>query len=101
MTAINIATDIPSQITTLEELAAWACLSLAFINPTIKAVEGVGYEERCAQAGVFYVQAENKYRFLGRISLEMNIAHLAGAQKTWKYAQALSNTSMPNDFISN
>lgn len=101
MTAINIATDIPSQIVTLEELVAWGILSLANINPTVVAIEGVGYEERAAQGGVFYVQSQNQYRFLGRVSLLVNPLHLAGGQKTWKYMQPLSNTALPNEFISN
>jgi hypothetical protein len=62
MTALNITTDIPSQINTLEKLYVWAGLALANINPSLTAIEGVGYTERCAQAGIYYVAADNKYR---------------------------------------
>lgn len=101
MTAINIATDVPSGIQTMEELAAWVLLSLANINPGLMSTEGVGYIERAAQAGIFFVQSENKYKFLGRVSLDVNPMHLAGGQKTWKYMQPLSNTALPNEFKSN
>lgn len=101
MTAINITTDIPSQINTLEKLAAWANLALANINPNLQATEGVGYTERVAQAGVFYVLADNKYRFLGRTSIEISPDHLAGGAKTWTYAQELSNAALPALFKSN
>lgn len=101
MTALNITTDIPSQINTVEQLAAWCALTLANINPTTEVIEGVGYVERAAQAGIFYVSADNKYRLLARISLQVSADHLAGGTKTWKYIQDLSNTAIPATFKSN
>lgn len=101
MTAINISTDIPSQIDTLEKLAAWSGLALANINPGLTAIEGAGYTERVSQAGVFYVQADNKYRILIRHSMQMSGDYLAGGAKLWSYAQALSNTAIPVTFKSN
>ncbi|BCL34247.1 glucose-6-phosphate dehydrogenase [Nostoc sp. MS1] len=101
MTAINIATDIPSNINTLEKLAVWCGLALANINPSLTSVEGVGYTERCAQAGVFYIQADNKYRALIRNSVQMSPDYLAGGAKLWTYAQELSNTALPATFKSN
>lgn len=101
MTAINIATDIPSNIVTLEQLAAWCGLALSNINPSVKAVEGVGYSERCSQAGIFYVEADNKYRLLCRQSLQVSPDYLAGGLKMWTYIQPLSNTALPATFKSN
>ncbi len=101
MTAINIATDIPSQINTLEKLFAWAGLALANINPSLTALEGVGYTERCAQAGIFYVAADNKYRALIRGSVQMSSDYLAGGAKQWTFAQELSNTALPAIFKAN
>jgi hypothetical protein len=101
MTAINITTDIPSQIDTLEKLYVWAGLALANINPSLTAVEGVGYTERSAQAGVFYVAADNKYRALIRGSIQMSSDYLAGGSKLWTFAQPLSNTALPAIFKAN
>lgn len=101
MTAINIATQIPSQIDSLEKLAVWSGLALANINAGLTAVEGVGYTERVSQAGVFYVQADNKYRALIRHSIEMSPDYLAGGSKSWTYAQQLSNTAITSLFTSN
>lgn len=101
MTAINIATDVPSQIDSLEKLAYWAISALATINPTMVVVEGQGYSERAAQAGTFYVQVDNKFRFLGRVSLQMSSDYLAGGAKAWQFAQDLSNSPMPAIFKSN
>lgn len=101
MTALVISTDIPSQINTLEKLAAWANLTLANINPSLTVIEGVGYTERAAQAGVFFVAADNKYRLLGRTSIQMSPDYLAGGAKLWTYAQELSNTAIPTTFKAN
>jgi len=101
MSSLNIATDIPSQIDTLEKNAAWAGLALANINPTLLAVEGQGYEERVSSAGIFYVQASNKYRLLIRHSFEVSPDYLAGGQKLWNYVQPLSGTAIPALFMSN
>lgn len=101
MTAINIATQIPSQIDSLEKLAVWAGLALGNINAGLTAIEGVGYTERVSQAGIFYVQADNKYRALIRHSIEMSPDYLAGGSKLWTYAQQLSNSSVPSLFTGN
>lgn len=101
MTALNIATDVPSQINTLEKLAVWAITTLNACNPSLEVVEGQGYVERAAQAGIFYVKADSKHRFLGRASVQMSSEYLAGGSKTWNYAQELSNTPIPAAYKSN
>lgn len=101
MTALNISTDIPSGINTLEQLACWCALTLQNINPSLTAIEGVGYEERTCQAGIFYVKADNKYRMLIRQSIQVSPDHLAGGQRPWKFATELSNTAIPAAFKSN
>lgn len=101
MTAINIATDIPSQINTLEKLAVWCGLALGSINPSVTAIEGVGYTERVSQAGIYYVQADTKWRALVRHSIQMSADHVAGADKLWTYAQEISNTALPANFKAN
>lgn len=101
MTSLVIATQIPSQIDTVEKLYVWSGLVLANLNPGLTAIEGVGYTERCAQAGVFYVSADNKYRALVRGSIQMSPDYLAGGAKLWTFAQALSNSAIPPIFTSN
>lgn len=101
MSALAIATQIPSQINTVEKLHLWSGLVLANINPGLTAIEGVGYTERCAQAGIFYVAADNKYRALIRGSIQMSPDYLAGGAKLWTYAQELSSTAIPAIFTAN
>lgn len=98
MTAINIATDIPSNIDTLEKLAVWCGLTLANINASLVAVEGPSYTERVSQAGVFYVQADNKHRALVRHSIQMSPDYLAAGNNLWTYAIELSDTALPTIF---
>ena len=101
MTALNIATQIPSQIVTLEQLHAWSAQALFAINPTITVIEGVGYTERAAQAGNFWVAADAKTRMICRLSLEVSPDHLSGQNKPWTYIQQLSTTALPSSFSGN
>jgi len=102
MTAINIATQIPSQIVTLEQLGSWVGASLAYLNPATTAIEGPGYTERVAQSSIFYISADNRWRQLIRISLPVSADFQAGGtQKQWMFAQTLTNNAMPTIFTSN
>jgi hypothetical protein len=98
MTALNPATDIPSNIDTLEKLAVWVGSALASINLTTTAIEAAGYSQRVAQHGIFFVEADNKHRALIRMSIPISDAHLAGASNVWTYAIALSTDPLPDQF---
>ncbi len=90
MTAIVLATDIPSNIVTLEQLAVWAGNCLSKLNSTITVVEGVNYTQNAAQSGTFYIASNDTTRHIGRTSIEMNADYLIGGAKPWMYAQELS-----------
>lgn len=97
MTAFS-TTDIPSNIDTLEKLAAWVGLSLTAINPTLTAIEAPNYSARTCQAGTFFIEADNKHRLLVRVSLPISAEHLSGANNPWTYAEELSQTVIPDGF---
>lgn len=99
MTAFT-KTQLPDAINTLEEVAIWAISALSYVNADLKVVEGAGISERAAQAGSFYVDADQKYRFLGRVSIQMSADLLAGNQKPWLQAIELSTTVLPTIFSS-
>ncbi|MBN3943493.1 glucose-6-phosphate dehydrogenase [Nostoc sp. NMS9] len=101
MTAFNPATDIPSQIDTLEKLAAWVGAALFNINPGLVVTEGVGYTERACQAGNYWVAADSKTRMIVRLSLEVSPDQASGSNKNWTYIQPLSNTALPAAFKQN
>ena len=90
MTALNIATDIPSNITTLEQLALWSGNCLSNLNSNMNAVEGENYSQRAAQSGEFYIAAVDKTRHITRLSIEVTPEHLIGGAKPWQYAVELS-----------
>lgn len=101
MTALNIATQIPSQITTLEQLHAWSAQALFAINPGLTVIEGAGYTERAAQAGNFWVAADVKTRMICRVSLEVSPNYLSATGKPWTFIQQLSTTPLPANFSAN
>lgn len=102
MTAINLTTDIPSNINTLERLAAWAIMSLRRVNPTQKVVEVSDTSPvNVAQAAI--VQADDgTIRFFGRVSIEVAADYSEdNTVKLWMKAEELSNTVLPTAFTQN
>ena len=99
MTLINPATDIPSQINTLERLAMWACMALRRANPTLSVIEIANQPaEKVVQTAL--VQADdNTIRFIGRISLEIpnNYAD-DSTEKLWIKPKEFSNTALPEAY---
>jgi hypothetical protein len=91
MTALNLATDIPSSIVTVEQLAAWAGNCLANLNSNVNAVEGEGYTQRAAQSGEFYIASNDTYRQVLRQSMVLNKESLIGSLKPWMYVEEISN----------
>ena len=94
MTALNIATDIPSNVNTLEKLAVWASNCLFTLNPTVNATEGESYVQRAAQAGTYYIAAVNKTRHVGRQSIILTDGYSVGSDKQWFYAEPLSDAPL-------
>jgi hypothetical protein len=94
MTALNIATDIPSNINTMEKLAVWVSNCLFTLNPGVNNVEGENYSQRSAQAGTYFVAATNKTRHVGRNSIELSAGYSVGDEKQWFYALPLSDAPL-------
>lgn len=101
MTALNIATDIPSQIVTVEQLVIWAGNVLANLNSNVNAVEGENYSQRAAQSGKFYIATVDKNRHIGRQSIELSPDHLIGGAKPWAYALEISQKPLTTAMKSN
>jgi hypothetical protein len=100
MTALVIGTQIPNSIQSVEQNAAWSGLALAQMYPQLQAVEGVGINQNVAQAGIFYVATDNKYRLLVRLSLEVSPDYLIGGNKMWTYVQPFGSIALPAGFSS-
>lgn len=101
MTAINIATDIPSQIDTLEKLAAWTGLALARVNPTVKILENPDAEPQRA-ANVALIKADDgSIRMVVRLSLPVADGYAENNVKFWQNATKISDTALPTAFKAN
>ena len=99
MTSIDITTDIPSSINTLERLAMWSLMALRRVNPTLSIIEIANQPaEKAAQTAL--VQADdNTIRFIGRVSLEIpNDYAEDNSVKLWIKAKELSNTALPESY---
>ena len=101
MTALNIATDIPSSIATLEQLAVWASNCLFNLNSNVTAVEGDNYTQRACQAGNYYIASTDKTRHVARTSIEISPDYVIGASKPWAYALTVSDKPLTAAMKSN
>ena len=102
MTTLDISTDIPSNINTLERLAAWSIMALRRVNPTQKVLEVADTSPvQVAQAAI--VQADDgSIRFFGRVSISVESDYAEdNVNKLWMKAEELSNTTLPEAFKQN
>lgn len=101
MTLLTISTDIPTNINTLEKLAAWVGLALARCNPSLKILENPNADpERAAQA-VLIKADDGSYRLVIRLSLKIADNYAEATQKFWFNTEELSGTALPAAFKSN
>jgi hypothetical protein len=100
MTAFTAA-NIPTQINTLERLAAWACLALHRINPTQAILEVPNTSpEKVAQA-VLINADDDSIRLVTRIAFKVDPAYIESTDKFWLNVQEFSNTTLPTAFTTN
>jgi hypothetical protein len=102
MTAFNPSTDLPSQINTVERLAAWAFLTLATVNPKASILEDVDRSEFIAQSGIIKA-ADGSERLIGRVSLELDPSFKSdNTKKLWMHANEVPGGAViPAGFKSN
>lgn len=103
MTTVNAitSTSIPSNINTLERLAAWAVSALSVVNPTARTLETPGLDpERVAVVQIIKAE-DGTTRLIGRISIPIDPNYPTNTTKFWQNAQEISNTALPTAFTSN
>ena len=101
MTSLVIGTDIPTNINTLEKLAAWVGLALARCNPSLKILEGANDSPQRAAQAVLIKADDGSYRLVVRLSIQVADAYAESTQKFWFNAQELSGTALPAAFKTN
>ena len=101
MTAINLTTDIPNSIVTLEQLHAWSGLTLNRINPTLAILEAENFAQYVVQAGIFSA-ADNSNRLLTRASLKLDPNYVSDrSKKLWMWTTEFSQVAIPDAFKAN
>jgi hypothetical protein len=101
MTALNIATDIPTNINTVEKLHVWSGNILHNLYPEISVAEGESYTQRGAQSNAYYIASANLHRQITRTSIELDNGFSIGASKPWSYAKDIGNKSLTADMKAN
>lgn len=101
MTAINIATDIPSNINTLEKLAAWVGLALTRCNPSLKILESPDQFPQRAAESVLIKADDNTYRQIIRLVLPVVDDYASSTKKSWENVTEFSNVALPAAFKTN
>jgi hypothetical protein len=101
MTALNIATDIPTNINTIEKLHLWSGNILHNLYPEISVAEGENYSQRAAQSNPYYIASTNVHRQISRTSIELDPGFLIGAAKPWSYAKDIGTKSLTADMKAN
>ena len=101
MTAINIATDIPTNINTLEKLAAWVGLALARCNGNNTILEQKNSPAERVAAAVLIKADEGSNRLVVRLSIPIADAYPESTQKFWFNALPMSDTALPAAYKTN
>lgn len=101
MTALVIATDIPTNINTLERLTTWGILALATINPTTAVLESPNRAEYATQYSVIKA-ADGTVRLIGRVSLELDGLYASDtSKKLWMFTKEVGGVLIPAGFKAN
>lgn len=102
MTAF-VPANIPSSVTTLEELAAWSVSALAEINPTSTIQTAAGSIERTVQAQTFEFrsQSTNPERLILVAYLPLTASWRSGGKYWGNGIGELSTTALPAGYTVN
>ena len=90
--------DIPSTITTIEQLHCWTGLVLEIVNPDLTVIEGSGSAVPACDTGIFDVPQTKETRLICRASLAVNQSFSYSGKKFWEEIKELSSNSLPQGF---
>lgn len=101
MTALNLSTDIPSSINTVEKLIVWSNALMSELYQETLVVEAVNVQERVFQYSPFLVTAVDPsiWRVINRSSIELD-KNWRRQGKIWTYAKEVGTIPIPTDFKS-
>lgn len=100
MTAF-VATDIPSNIDTLEKLQVWLGYALARCNPTIKMLESP-QDDPVRVCEVVTIRDDlGVYRAVVRVAVPLADNYAEATTKIWESALKIDDVPLPSAFKSN
>lgn len=102
MTAINPATDIPSNVDTVEKLMYFCHAILIELYPSMVLDEGDGDITRINSILVQLDDGSNSYKpfEILRGSLELNPMYKRGLLRPWDYVEPLGSAVIPAEYKS-
>lgn len=93
--------NLPTNVNTVEKLAAWTGLVLARINPTLAVLESdTNGPQKVAQVA-FFQASDGSMRLTIRLSVPIDPAYASFTKKFWENATDLSNTAIPAGYTTN
>ncbi|PSB27466.1 glucose-6-phosphate dehydrogenase [Chlorogloea sp. CCALA 695] len=102
MTALTISTDIPTNINTLEKLAAWVGLALERCNPSTKILESPNSEPQRVAEAVLIRADDATHRMIIRVSIPINDGYAENSLvKFWQNALEINSTALPTAYKAN
>lgn len=101
MSALNLSTQVPNSIVTVEQNFLWSALTLGRINPSLQYLETDTIAQYVIQNGI-YTAADNSYRFLVRASIPLDPNFMTDkTKKLWMFANEFSSVQIPAAFTTN
>ena len=98
MTAL-IKDQIPNQIDSMEELAAWVTLWLSKVNPTRAITEALGENPQRVAESFILTADDGTQRLISRVSLELNPNWVSDTSNPiWLHAKEFENIDLTSDF---
>lgn len=86
--------QIPSEIDTVEKLAAWCGLLLHRGNSSLKVMTSPGITDYVTQASI-YTADDQTERLVVRLDIELQTAYAASGAKIWTQVKPFSELAIP------
>lgn len=98
MSAINIATQPPLTLNTLERALAWNFLTLAEVNPNKEYKEDDATMVRVLQVGIGKA-GDDTIRLMMRASLILDPSYITSPDPLWMAVKEISDAQIPAAFL--
>lgn len=98
MAAINIATQIPTNINSIERLAAWALLTNKAIYPDVTFNEFANTTDNVIQTGIAEC-GDKTVRLIVRGAFQLNPDYITSEDPLWMAVREISAAQIPAAYL--